>query len=140
MEVITDLEVGQAMANMEIHSISWVKTRTFSKVFKVSSLKYKIAKHFENHEFPGWDITSYNLDGSEKFIEVKSTKGNKINQLDITSNEWDAAKREGDKYFIYLVNNALNNEIKIFEMINNPAKLVDENSIDISTSVYELKL
>ena len=64
----------------------------------------------------------------------------KINQIDITSNEWDAAKREGDKYFIYLVNNALNNEIKIFEMINNPPKLVDENSIDISTSVYELKL
>jgi hypothetical protein len=25
-------------------------------------------------------------------------------------------------------------------MINNPAKLVDENSIDLSTSVYELKL
>ena len=104
------------------------------------NLADKISKHFENHEFPGWDITSYNLDGSDKFIEVKSTKGNKINQLDITSNEWDAAKREGDKYFIYLVNNALNNEIKIFEMINNPAKLVDENSIDISTSVYELKL
>ena len=104
------------------------------------NLADKIAKHFENHEFPGWDITSYNTDGSEKFIEVKSTKGSKINQLEITSNEWDAAKREGDKYFIYLVNNALNNEIKIFEMINNPAKLVDENTIDLSTSVYELKL
>jgi len=103
-------------------------------------LAAKIAKHFENHEFPGWDITSYTTDGSEIFIEVKSTKGNKINQLEITSNEWNAAKKEGDKYFIYLVNNALNENIKIFEMINNPAKLVDDNSINISTSVYELKL
>ena len=52
----------------------------------------------------------------------------------------DAAKKEGEKYFIYLVSNALNEKIKIFEKINNPAKLVDDNSIDISTSVYELKL
>ena len=48
--------------------------------------------------------------------------------------------KEGEKYFIYLVSNALNEKIKVFEKINNPAKLVDDNSIDISTSVYELKL
>ena len=64
----------------------------------------------------------------------------KPSKLEITSNEWDAAKKEGEKYFIYLVNNALNEKIKVFEKINNPAKLVDDNSIDISTSVYELKL
>ena len=52
-----------------------------------------------------------------KNLLVKSTKGIKINQLEITNNEWDA-KREGDKYFIYLVNNALNNDIKIIKMIN----------------------
>ena len=100
----------------------------------------KIIKHFENYEYPGWDITSYDKTGSEIFIEVKSTKGNTINQLEITSNEWDAAKQQGEKYFIYLVNNALNEKIRIFEKIRNPSKLVDENSIDISTSVYELKL
>jgi len=103
-------------------------------------LAEKITKHFENYEYPGWDITSYDKTGNEIFIEVKSTKGNTINQLEITSNEWDAAKKEGEKYFIYLVSNALNEKIKVFEKINNPAKLVDDNSIDISTSVYELKL
>jgi hypothetical protein len=103
-------------------------------------LAEKIIKHFENYEYPGWDITSYDKNGNEIFIEVKSTKGNTINQLEITSNEWEAAKKEGEKYFIYLVNNALNEKIKVFEKINNPAKLVDDNSIDISTSVYELKL
>jgi len=51
----------------------------------------KIIKHFENYEYPGWDITSYDKTGSEIFIEVKSTKGNTINQLEITGNEWDAA-------------------------------------------------
>ena len=100
----------------------------------------KIIKHFEIYEYPGWDITSFNKDGSEIFIEVKSTKGTNINQLEITDNEWSAAKKEGNKYFIYLVNNALNDEIKIFETIQNPYKLVEENKIEISASVFELKL
>ena len=41
-----------------------------------------IIKHFENYEYPGWDITSYDKTGNEIFIEVKSTKGNTINQLE----------------------------------------------------------
>ena len=103
-------------------------------------LANKIKKHFENYEYPGWDITSYNANGSEIYIEVKSTKGTSINQLEITSNEWNSAVKENKKYYIYLVNNALNEKIKIFEMINDPAKLVEEKSIEISTSVFELKL
>jgi len=43
------------------------------------------------------------------------------------------------KKYIYLVNNALNDKIKIFEKINNPAKLVEDKKIEISTSVFELK-
>ena len=42
-----------------------------------------IIKHFENYEYPGWDITSYDKAGNEIFIEVKSTKGNTINQLEM---------------------------------------------------------
>ena len=100
----------------------------------------KIKKHYANNEFPGWDITSYDSSAQEIYIEVKSTKGNKINSLDITSNEWDSAIKNKEKYFIYLVNNALNEKIKIFEIINNPSKYVDEGKIQLSTAIYELKL
>ncbi len=99
----------------------------------------KIIKHFEIYEYPGWDITSFDKNGKEIFIEVKSTRGTSINQIEITSNEWDAAIKKKQDYNIYLVNNALNEKIKIFEKINNPAKLVDEKKIEISTSVFELK-
>ena len=35
---------------------------------------------------------------------------------------------------------SLNEIIKIFEMIQDPSKLVEEAKIEISTSVFELKL
>ena len=113
----------------------------YDKLIKLNKkdLADKIIKHFEIYEYPGWDITSYDKEGNEIFIEVKSTKGTSINQIEITSNEWDAAIKQKQDYNIYLVNNALNDKIKIFEKINNPAKLVEDKKIEISTSVFELK-
>lgn len=114
----------------------------YDKLLKLGKidLANKIIKHFENYEYPGWDITSFDESGNEIYIEVKSSKGNIINQLEITDNEWNAANKENQKYYIYLVNNALNENIKIFEKIKNPAKLVQEGKILISPSVFELKL
>ena len=103
-------------------------------------LAEKIETHYEKYEYPGWDITSYDLLGNKIFIEVKSTKGKKINNLEITDNEWNAAKKEGRRYNIYLVVNALNGNIRISERIHDPYKLTQENFIKISTSVYKLDL
>ena len=64
-------------------------------------LANKIYKHCDNNDFPGWDITSYNSDGTKKYIEVKSSRKNK-RSFTITSNEWNAAKREKEKYYIYI--------------------------------------
>ena len=128
-------KVGLAGEN-HVYLYEYEKLKNIGK----EDLAKKIQKHYEINEYPGWDITSYDSYGNEIFIEVKSTKGQTINSLDITDNEWTAAIKEKDKYFIYLVNNALTEKIKIFEKINNPKKLVDEDKINISTSVYELKL
>jgi hypothetical protein len=119
-----------------VYAYEYNKLKNLNK----KDLADKIKKHFEIYEYPGWDITSFDKDGHEIYIEVKSTKGAEINQLEITSNEWEAAKIYGQKYYIYLVNNALNEKIKIFETIQDPYKLVKEKKIIISTSVYELKL
>ena len=99
----------------------------------------KIIEHYEIHETPGWDITSFDEKGNEIFIEVKSTKGSKINQLEITSNEWNAAVKQKEKYYIYLVSNVFKNNVKI-EILKNPYKLVENGVINISTSVHQLKL
>jgi hypothetical protein len=114
----------------------------YNKLKKIGreDLSNKIIKHFELNQFPGWDITSFDESGNEIFIEVKSTKGTIINNLDITSNEWNAAIENKEKYLIYLVNNALNEKIRIFEIIKNPSEHVNKGNIILSTSVYELKL
>ena len=119
-----------------VYEYEYNKLKSINK----KDLADKIKKHFEVHEYPGWDITSFDKNGNKIYIEVKSTKGTEINQLEITSNEWEAARAQGQKYYIYLVNNALNEKIKIFEMIQDPSQLVEEEKIEISTSVFELKL
>ena len=119
-----------------VYEYEYNKLKSLNK----KDLADKIKKHFEVYEYPGWDITSFDKNGNKIYIEVKSTKGTAINLLEITNNEWEAAKAQGQKYYIYLVNNALNEKIKIFEMIQDPSQLVEEEKIEISTSVFELKL
>lgn len=102
-------------------------------------LAKKIYKHCDNNEFPGWDITSYDHDGTERYIEVKSAKKSK-KTFTITANEWDAARNETDKYYIYIVEEALTNKIKISEIIKNPAGLVKEDKLHLEVSEYDLKI
>lgn len=51
----------------------------------------------------GYDILSFELDGNEKFIEVKTTKGRKNSTFFITRNELEKSKLEKNRYFLYRV-------------------------------------
>jgi hypothetical protein len=51
----------------------------------------------------GFDILSYDLDGSVKFIEVKTTKGKANSTFFVSRNELEKSKIEKDKYFLYRV-------------------------------------
>tara|TARA_B110000467_G_C18280449_1_gene458241 strand:+ start:77 stop:1267 length:1191 start_codon:yes stop_codon:yes gene_type:complete len=51
----------------------------------------------------GYDILSYELNGKPKYIEVKTTKGNKNSTFFITRNELEKSKIEKDSYYIYRV-------------------------------------
>lgn len=51
----------------------------------------------------GYDILSFDLDGKEKFIEVKTTKGRKNSTFFITRNELEKSKIEKNSYFLYRV-------------------------------------
>ena len=102
-------------------------------------LASKVYNHDENREYPGWDITSYNEKGEKIFIEVKSSKKSKT-VFNISANEWEAAKREGNKYFIYIVENALTDKIKIVARIQNPLKYLEDEKIEVNVSQYEIRL
>ena len=49
----------------------------------------------------GYDIRSFNLDGSIKFIEVKSTKGSSSSPFFISPNEIEFSKKNPINYFLY---------------------------------------
>jgi hypothetical protein len=104
-----------------------------------SDLADQIDHHAGRGHTPGWDITSYDLDGSKIFIEVKSTKGKKINSIEITRNEWLAAASSdlGGSYWLYLVTEALSSRPRI-EVLRHPAGLVANGKISLNPSVYEL--
>ena len=121
---------------------AYVYKYEYNKLIKAnrSDLAKKIDMHCARYHYPGWDITSYGLNGKEIYIEVKSTKGKVINDFDITDPEWQAAKKQGDKYHIYLVNNVLNKDAKIFERIQNPALHVAKKKILLTVAIWNLKL
>jgi len=121
---------------------AYVYKYEYNKLTKAnkSDLAKKIDMHCARYDYPGWDITSYDLKGKEIYIEVKSTKGKVINDFDITDPEWQAAKKQGDKYHIYLVNNVFNKDTKIFERIQNPAQQVAKKKILLTVAIWNLKL
>lgn len=52
-----------------------------------------------------FDVLSYDKDGNEKYIEVKTTKGGLNNIFHISENEVEFSEQYKDKYYLYRVYN-----------------------------------
>lgn len=51
----------------------------------------RVRWHAAEKDFVGWDITSFDEDGCEIYIEVKSSIGETFSSFGLTVNEWQAA-------------------------------------------------
>lgn len=73
----------------------------------------------ENGDGDGYDILSFDKDGNQKLIEVKTTKTNKVDGFYISPNEIKVASENSDKYYIYrLYNLDIKNhkgDLRVFE-------------------------
>jgi hypothetical protein len=89
---------------------------------------------------PGWDVTSFDREGREMFIEVKASEGHVINDVELTVNEWNRAKDcvVNDQYFIYLVTDVFSKPT--IEILRNPAKNEAEGELTLEISSYRLFL
>jgi hypothetical protein len=54
-------------------------------------------------EKPGWDIQYISNNGNKIAVEVKGTSLGSFSVIELTSNEWEAAKLYREKYLLYLV-------------------------------------
>ena len=71
----------------------------------------------------GYDIASFELDGSDKYIEVKSNSG-ASRYFELTVNELRTAERRGSTYWLYIVRDVARNPR--VTTIHNPASKVGE--------------
>jgi len=122
----------------------WVFEYEKCKLIKLgkSDLAEKVIWH-RNHAIdrtPGWDITSYDANGEQIFIEVKSTTGETLNEVILTVKEWQKATEDSlcNKYLIYLVTNVLTKPN--LEIIRNPSSYVQAKKLEISVESYSLSL
>ncbi|MCH2277007.1 DUF3578 domain-containing protein [Thalassospira sp.] len=102
-------------------------------------LAAKVVWEDEKANYPGWDISSFEVSGAPICIEVKSTTGNTITNVELTANEWRAAENEGKKYKIYLVTKALKAS-PIIEVLEDPCAYVSQGQLKIETAVFKLSL
>ena len=64
----------------------------------------KKIKHVSlSNDYAGYDILSFNEDGTERFIEVKTTRGPITSDFFISPGEIKFSKENSDKYFLYRV-------------------------------------
>lgn len=108
---------------------------------KDTNYSEKIIKHYEIvNDKPGWDITSYDLNGKKIFIEVKSTKQKTLSKIILTKNELDALKDKKEDYYIYLVTNVFNETEVNIEKIKNPFSLIDSKVVTCEPNTYTVDL
>ncbi|MGH3401216.1 MAG: DUF3883 domain-containing protein [Streptosporangiaceae bacterium] len=56
----------------------------------------------------GFDIASFDIDGAQRYVEVKATAG-EGRRFVATRNEWHTAQAYGEQYWFYLVVNVNDN-------------------------------
>ena len=116
----------------------WEKERLLSRGFQELSNRVEwVAKKGEK---PGYDIRSFNEDGSDRFIEVKSTKAKQHESITITENEWQTARNSKlGTYFLYFVTNVVKKpSIQIWEDPGHSENIL--YGVNLIPATYRLKV
>ena len=84
----------------------------------------------DKQNFPGYDIESADFRGWKRYIEVKSTE-NELGErgVSLSDVQFDKAKELGEKFWLYIVENALNEKKKLYR-IQDPANKVTDFVFD----------
>ena len=80
-------------------------------------LAERIVHEADLGNYPGYDILSYNPDGSRRCIEVKASKG-RISGVIMTNNEKNAAEELGHEFVLAIVENVFKNPT--IQYLSNP--------------------
>jgi len=89
-------------------------------------------------EKPGWDIEYVDSHNRLIAIEVKGTTGKSFPNVEITGNEWEAANRLRDRYWIYLVSDCCSKRPRI-QRIQNPFDLKESGKLQVTPMLWRIE-
>lgn len=101
----------------------------------------KMEEFFKNRtENEGYDILSFELDENgkyvEKYIEVKSTKGNEGTPIDITADEVEFASKNKDQYYLYRIIKSDSDDV--YYKIMTGRELLNESEYDFVPTSFRI--
>jgi hypothetical protein len=83
----------------------------------------------------GFDVLSFEVDGAERRIEVKTTVGTSLGGFWLTERERRAAESFGASYFVYRVMRAETDEVSIVEL-RDLARHIEEGRLGLTPTQY----
>lgn len=86
---------------------------------------------------PGYDIMYSDIYGKPIYIEVKGTISKIFDNFNITINEWNAAQRHLDNYYLYLVSECIGIEPQI-QILQNPFTMSHDGKLHIEPVVFKV--
>ena len=100
-------------------------------------LAEKVVHVSEKDDSTGYDILSFEVDGTKKYIEVKSTlKPIGFSQIFLTANELKVAQQEKSNYHFYIVYDVGKFNPKIWKI--KPDDLLNNESVKIKPILYRV--
>ncbi len=87
--------------------------------------------------FLGYDILSYEVDGTVKYIEVKSTTG-AGRRFPMSANEWNVATTKKDRYYILRVT-SVDGDHPFIEELRDPVTLLANGALQQTTLTWVIK-
>ena len=90
-------------------------------------------------ETPSWDIQYVDASSQLVAVEVKSTSAAAFTSVELTQNEWDAARKLRNRYWLLMVTECLGLNPKI-HIVKDPAELVDNGKFSMVPIGWRLAL
>lgn len=124
-------EIG-AKGEEHVMKLERLRLRTAGR----DDLAKKIKQVSLTQPFRGYDIRSFEVDGTSRFVEVKTSTGS-TRQFPISGNEWKVASRLGARYHICRVTN-IEGDTKI-HWLPDPVALQRKGHVTLATFNWLLK-
>jgi hypothetical protein len=87
---------------------------------------------------PGWDIEFTDENGTLIAVEVKGTTGGIFQSIELTAQEWNAAKNKRHHFWLVLVANCLSSQPKV-SLIRDPFTQFEAGMIEVEPVVWRIR-